>query len=587
MIAKHIPMRSSSKSDFSGLVRYLTDTQSKEHRLGQVRLTNCDADSIRDVICEVLATQQTNTRAKGDKTYHLIISFRAGEQVNSDVLSKIEERICESLGFGEHQRISAVHNDTDNLHVHVAINKIHPSRHTIHEPYYSHRTLAEQCERLEKAFGLQQDNHTPKQNRSAARAVDMERHSGIESLIGWIKHECINEIKAAQTWSELHATLNQNGLTISEKGNGLVISSDTGVTIKASTLDRNLSKPKLESRFGAFQPHQTINNKSCSKRSYQKKPVQTRIDTTDLYARYQKEQKSLATNRATALETLRQKKNQQVLNAKKQGKVRRMAIKLTNSGKFTKRLLYAQASQSLQKSIALVQQQYQHDRQAIYKTYSKRTWADWLKHQAHQGDQNALAALRAREAAQTLDGNTLQGNGKEQTNFTSVIDSITKTGTILFRSKNGAIRDDGKRLQVSGQADKESIVQALKIAMARYGNQISVNGSPKFKAYVIRAAVDTRLPITFSDKALEQRRLSLLSSNQDVKKSNQRRDISPIGKAPPIIRRNKLSNLSQLAVLSFEKPQVQEHSAYRQRKARLVAEMAKKQEKQSRKSRSR
>ncbi|EPC4053590.1 LPD7 domain-containing protein [Vibrio parahaemolyticus] len=186
-----------------------------------------------------------------------------------------------------------------------------------------------------------------------------------------------------------------------------------------------------------------------------------------------------------------------------------------------------------------------------------------------------------------LDGNTLQGNGQEQTNFTSVIDSITKTGTILFRSKNGAIRDDGQRLQVSGQADKESIVQALKITMARYGNEISVNGSPTFKAYVIRAAVDTRLPITFSDKALEQRRLSLLSSNQDVTRNNQRRDISPIGKAPPIIRRNKLSNLSQLAVLRFEKPQVQEHSAYEQRKARLIAEMAKKQEKQSRKSRSR
>lgn len=580
-------MRSSNKSDFSGLVSYLTDTQSKEHRLGQVRLTNCDADSVRDAICEVLATQQTNTRAKSDKTYHLIISFRAGEQVNSDVLSTIEERICESLGFGEHQRISAVHNDTDNLHVHVAINKIHPSRHTIHEPYYSHRTLAEQCERLEKAFGLQQDNHTPKQNRSAVRAVDMERHSGVESLIGWIKRECINEIKAAQTWPELHATLCQNGLTLSAKGNGLVISSDTGVTIKASTLDRNLSKPKLESRFGAFQPHQTINNKSSSKRSYQKKPLQTRIDTTELYTRYQKEQKSLATNRATALETLRQKKNQQVLNAKKQGKVRRMAIKLTNSGKFTKRLLYAQASQALQKNIALAQQQYQNDRQTIYKTYSKRTWADWLKHQAHQGDQSALAALRAREAAQTLDGNTLQGNGQEQTNFTSVIDSITKTGTILFRSKNGAIRDDGQRLQVSGQADKESIVQALKITMARYGNKISVNGSPTFKAYVIRAAVDTRLPITFSDKALEQRRLSLLSSNQDVTRNNQRRDISPIGKAPPIIRRNKLSTLSQLAVLRFEKPQVQEHSAYEQRKARLIAEMAKKQEKQSRKSRSR
>ncbi|MBF4377214.1 relaxase/mobilization nuclease domain-containing protein, partial [Vibrio anguillarum] len=92
-------------------------------------LTNCHADSVRDAISEVLATQQSNTRAKNDKTYHLIISFRSGEQLEQGVLSEIEKRVCDSLGFSDHQRISAVHNDTDNLHMHVAINKIHPTRH--------------------------------------------------------------------------------------------------------------------------------------------------------------------------------------------------------------------------------------------------------------------------------------------------------------------------------------------------------------------------------------------------------------------------------------------------------------------------
>jgi hypothetical protein len=79
MIAKHVPMRSLGKSDFAGLVEYITDAQSKtngwarcshelrgRHRAGRHH--------------EVLATQHMNTRAKGDKTYHLIVSFRAGEQ---------------------------------------------------------------------------------------------------------------------------------------------------------------------------------------------------------------------------------------------------------------------------------------------------------------------------------------------------------------------------------------------------------------------------------------------------------------------------------------------------------------------------
>ncbi|MFD2016238.1 TraI/MobA(P) family conjugative relaxase [Vibrio olivae] len=276
MIVKHIPMRSTHKSDFAGLINYLTDAQSKEHRLGHVKLTNCHADSVRDAISEVLATQQSNTRAKNDKTYHLIISFRAGEQLEQDVLSEIE-RVCDSLGFSDHQRISAVHNDTDNLHIHVAINKIHPTRHTMHEPYAAYRTLAEQCEQLEKAFGLQQDNHTPQQTHNAARAADMERHSGIESLTGWIKRECLEEMKAAQTWAELHDTCRTHGLTLSAKGNGLVFSADNDITVKASTVARYLSKPKLEARFGTFQPSQTDSNHSgqTAQRNYQKQPLNT------------------------------------------------------------------------------------------------------------------------------------------------------------------------------------------------------------------------------------------------------------------------------------------------------------------------
>ena len=46
--------------------------------------------------------------------------------------------------------------------------------------------------------------------------------------------------------------------------------------------------------------------------------------------------------------------------------------------------------------------------------------------------------------------------------------------------------------------------------MERYGSRITVNGTTQFKAQVIRAAVDSQLPITFADPALESRRLALL-----------------------------------------------------------------------------
>ena len=91
MIAKHVPMRSLGKSDFAGLTNYITDAQSKDHRLGQVLLTNCSAATLSAAIEEVLATQHFNTRAKSDKTYHLIVSFRVGEQPSAHTLKAIEE----------------------------------------------------------------------------------------------------------------------------------------------------------------------------------------------------------------------------------------------------------------------------------------------------------------------------------------------------------------------------------------------------------------------------------------------------------------------------------------------------------------
>ncbi|ENQ3202687.1 relaxase/mobilization nuclease domain-containing protein, partial [Enterobacter hormaechei] len=55
--------------------------------------------------------------------------------------------------------VSAVHIDTDNLHVHVAINKVHPTGLQNIEPYYDQFRLMEACERLEVEHGLQRTFH--------------------------------------------------------------------------------------------------------------------------------------------------------------------------------------------------------------------------------------------------------------------------------------------------------------------------------------------------------------------------------------------------------------------------------------------
>ena len=295
MIAKHIPIRAVRRSSFRELVAYITHTKDKAVRVGAVRVTNCHQDEALDAVHEVLAVQLRNRRACSDKTYHLLISFDAADNPAPEALEKIEAQFCEALGFGEHQRVSAVHTDTDNLHIHVAINKIHPVNLTIHNPYCDYQTLGKICQRLEQAHGLVHTNHETIARGARSAATDMEHAAGVESLLGWIRRECLIELRQAQGWAALHQALGRNGLVMREQGNGLIVSDQEGRTVKASSIARDLSKAQLVKRFGPFEPDGE--RQLQASRSYQPRPLLplarergTDERTDELWRRYQADQ---------------------------------------------------------------------------------------------------------------------------------------------------------------------------------------------------------------------------------------------------------------------------------------------------------
>lgn len=523
MIAKHVSMRSLGKSDFAGLVNYITDEQNKTERLGHVAVTNCQASTMQAVISEVLATQRINTRAAGDKTYHLMVAFPPGETPDAEVLMNIEERICSALGYGEHQRVSAVHHDTDHLHLHIAINKIHPERHTMHEPFQSYRTLAEICTKLEIEYGLQRVNHQSRRSLSEGRATDMEHHSGIESLVSWIRRECLEEIRGAQSWPELHQVMRENGLELRERANGLVIVAEDGTMVKASTVARELSKSNLNARLGPFEASPERQGQTQTRRSYRKNPERMQIDTIELYARYKAELKNLTAVRAEAMTKAKRRKNQAIDDAKRSNRLRRAAIKIVDGKGINKKVLYSQASAAMRAKLDAIYKDYAKERERLYQGFQRRTWADWLKQEALSGNAEALAALRSRETARGLKGNIIQADGNAQPGHVSVLDNVTKKGTIIFRVDRSAVRDDGDKLQVSRESTREGLQAALRFAMERYGKRITVNGTAEFKAHIVRASVDSRLPITFADPSLERRRQDLLTKE----KANERNELRP------------------------------------------------------------
>ncbi len=567
MIIKQVPMRSLRKSSFSDLVGYISDERERAHRVGGVRISNCASGRVDAAIEEILATQALNRRARSDKTCHLIVSFRAGETPSPEVLQQIEERVCAGLGYSEHQRISALHTDTDNWHVHIAINKIHPERRTIHEPYYSHRTMGQLCETLEREFNLEVDNHCSRQTRSAGQADDVEAQSGIESLTGWIRRNCLEEIQSAETWTILHEVLTSNGLSLHVRANGLIFSALNGTSVKASSVDRALSKSRLEARLGAFQPGGAFGagegettrstagtTDGCSDeitgvtgecervrdasnqitdedpvgifRQYERRPLPLKVNTDALYASYVEEQRLIRLSRSERFSESRALVGRQIAEARRAYLMRRSIIRLLDGRGFSKRLLYAQARAAYRKRVAAAIALNTKARLSVPKTYKVLTWLDWLKKEATQGNLGALEALRAREGKKMASANSVSGSAHPRFNPLSDIDTVTKKGAVIYRSVKTPIRDDGSTLHLASRISRTACADLLRLSLRRFLGAIEVHGSAPFKAAMVWVAAKERISVLFSDPSLERRRVALANSFSTQTKDNPHESLS-------------------------------------------------------------
>jgi hypothetical protein len=563
MIAKHSPMKVTRKSDFAGLVRYITSTQGRDERVGQITITNSAANEPQRAVHDVMLVQSANQRSVADKTYHLIVSFAPGEHPDPAVLRDIEERLCAGLGFGEHQRISAVHHDTDHTHLHIAINKIHPDRLTIHTPLRDYRTLAEICDRLEIEHGLERVNHVSRKRGGETRAADMEQIVGIESMIGWVRRTCGEDIKVAGSWQALHATMAANGLAIQARGNGLVVVAENGTTIKASSIDRGLSKTALESRLGLFVASDGTQAPVATARAYEPRPMPSRVDTAALFARYQDQQNTRRVARMAELAAASAKKAAAIEAVKRASRLRRAAIKLGGGGGLTRKLSYGLASHATKQAFDKIGAAYQRERERIGQRNDRKGWHEWLQTEARTGNMEALAVLRAREGRRHKPADAVQasptfGHGLSATER---VDHVTKRGTVIYRTAGAAVRDDGASLHVSRGAEIEGITAALRIAYERYGDELSIAGSTEFKERVAQAAASVSLPIRFDDPELERRRQALVAGPAQHENgrapgqpAGRKPNVGRVGQRPPPEARDRMRNLAQLGVVSLDQP---------------------------------
>lgn len=405
MIAKRINIDKANDNP-GRLGRYIADASHAGEKLLFAWHSGCQAETYDATLFEIEATQGLNTRCQGIKTYHLMISFRPEDEpsLTKENITNIEKAFAEALGFSDHQRVCGMHKNTNNLHLHIAYNMIHPERFTKHEPFRDFYRLSEVCREMEQRYNLAVDNgamqEPGKQPRINQRAASMEAHSGEKSFQSFaIDHK--DEIKSAladsSSWPEAHSALAKIGVKIVPRGNGLaVVSIDGRGAIKASALGRNLAKDQLIQRLGNYSPP---SQPDPQMNRYEREPIQPKNQAREvLFHQYE----NLRAERQIRLQESRHEyllgKKQLLSLFSHQLNVIEARILPRKTKRKLVQLLYLEKRSTLADTSA----SYEEKILKIRKETPFNNWNGYLKWKANRGDEAALNVLRSRLQKSTI-----------------------------------------------------------------------------------------------------------------------------------------------------------------------------------------
>jgi len=221
---------------------------------------------------EMLSLARQSVHSK-DPISHYVLSWRLGEQPTPAQIEEAVDVFLDELGLSGHQAIYGLHVDTDNVHLHVMINRAHPQTLRVIDPNKgfdleaAHRAIA----RIEHAQGwrreergryrvqadgqLQRARHAARE--PAAHDLPAARRgahpTGAKSAEHIAREEGASLIRAARSWVELHERLAGRGMRYARKGSGALVWVGE-VAVKASRAGQDCGLPAVERRLGGYQP---------------------------------------------------------------------------------------------------------------------------------------------------------------------------------------------------------------------------------------------------------------------------------------------------------------------------------------------
>lgn len=276
------PEKQSAEKDYQ--VAYMLSEKlgdTKGERLFHIGARNFVSSDIDGQRAEMIAVAQAASRSP-NAIDHWLLSWREGELPTPAEIDETVAMFVEHLGVGGQPCIYACHGDTDNRHVHLALNRYDPlSRRMIEINDGFTREAAHQAVALiVDRFGWQAEadaryavvDGRPVMAAGAvqrqeegrkpigAKAAAFENRTGYRSAQRIVLEEAVPRIKAARSWRDLHAALAEVGIRYDPVGTNGVTLTVGDERVKASSVDRAITRTQVEKRLGAFEPREAAIN---------------------------------------------------------------------------------------------------------------------------------------------------------------------------------------------------------------------------------------------------------------------------------------------------------------------------------------
>ncbi|MBQ7262095.1 MAG: relaxase/mobilization nuclease domain-containing protein [Synergistaceae bacterium] len=564
MIAKIPPKRRDGKSSFKALIDYCLGVTG--HSAGSVLHVGAqELHSLTTAAVEMESVAFANGRCR-DPVFHFILSWREREVPTKEQADAAAKIALAELDLQECQALWALQGDTENLHLHVAVNRIHPETFRAIQPAgnWTKKALERAARKIERAQGWEiersgrydvddEGNIFERTERRepevSQKARDIEAHTGAESLERMAKREVGAILEDAPSWEELHAQLAEHDARIERKGSGAILLFRGGV-LKLSTVSRKASLSKLEARLGPWDDEAARSSAQEAQMDVRSSADRPQMDgaaggedvrkddegreiagRTDgegdaipvdgvrkdarlvvSWERYREERAAYLAAKARAQEELKARHRAQFVEMKERQRNERRGMWREDRRAGWRELAMLRSLYAYAHRVELLDlRDGQREERAELRSRHLMRFPSYKRWVMDQGDE-ALALAYRYPGQSVIRPDTPEPSTKSEPRPADLRDYVARRGaghSVLYHRKGSRVADfkDTGRLIVMDDArlDETSVTAALQLAEQRWG-AVWIDGTDEYKELCVRVAAKHGLRLANEDLAAEVER---------------------------------------------------------------------------------